>query len=246
VTVPDIDMLARRFHEAYERLAPDYGYETRPESAVPWEDVPEANRRLMIAVCEEVVGPLVALVEKGEARSRLSHVMPNARVAEDEWHRIICEFVDALRDARATLAGEDVPGSDHGVFSPGNEAGIDPAHTDEQTVRDARDALQRLGDNAIFMSEARKWYEAVAALDRLEAERGEAREPLTLRDGLDLADRAESAEAEIVRLRAALEEIVKQIPMAEGRNILVADSYDGTANPVILHIANAALAGEDA
>lgn len=42
--------IARRFHETYERLAPDFGYETRSESAVPWEDVPERNRLLMQAV----------------------------------------------------------------------------------------------------------------------------------------------------------------------------------------------------
>jgi hypothetical protein len=42
--------LARRFHEVYEELAPTFGYETRRESAVAWEDVPQANRHLMIAV----------------------------------------------------------------------------------------------------------------------------------------------------------------------------------------------------
>lgn len=51
---------ARAFHEAYERLAPSFGYETRKESAVPWEDVPANNRDLMTAVCAEVVGALVA------------------------------------------------------------------------------------------------------------------------------------------------------------------------------------------
>lgn len=48
------DAIARRFHEEYERLAPEFGYETRPESAVPWEDVPKANRELMRAVVAEV------------------------------------------------------------------------------------------------------------------------------------------------------------------------------------------------
>lgn len=43
--------LARAFHEVYESLAPAFGYETRNESAVPWEQVPENNRRLMVAVC---------------------------------------------------------------------------------------------------------------------------------------------------------------------------------------------------
>jgi hypothetical protein len=51
----DAETLARRFHETYERLAPSFGYTTRPETAVPWEQIPEQNRRLMIAVCEELL-----------------------------------------------------------------------------------------------------------------------------------------------------------------------------------------------
>jgi hypothetical protein len=49
------EKLARAFHEAYERLAPSFGYETRKESAVPWEDVPADNKALMVAVCSEVL-----------------------------------------------------------------------------------------------------------------------------------------------------------------------------------------------
>ena len=43
------DVLPKRLHNAYEQLAPLHGYVTRPESAVPWEQVPEPNRTLMIA-----------------------------------------------------------------------------------------------------------------------------------------------------------------------------------------------------
>ena len=46
--------VARLFHDAYERLAPSFGYETRKASAVPWSDVPEPNRLLMVAVASEV------------------------------------------------------------------------------------------------------------------------------------------------------------------------------------------------
>jgi hypothetical protein len=49
------ETLARNFHEAYERLAPEFGYETRKDSAVTWELVPERNRQLMIAVCTELL-----------------------------------------------------------------------------------------------------------------------------------------------------------------------------------------------
>lgn len=52
--------VARLFHEAYERLAPSFGYETRKASAVPWESVPEPNRSLMVAVAGEVRAALAA------------------------------------------------------------------------------------------------------------------------------------------------------------------------------------------
>jgi hypothetical protein len=63
--------LARAFHETYERLAPEFGYETRRESAVPWEEVPENNKRLMIAVCEELLNRVLATSPRtSRARSR--------------------------------------------------------------------------------------------------------------------------------------------------------------------------------
>lgn len=49
----DIDV-ACMFHENYERLAPFYQYETREESAVPWDEVPAYNKCLMIATVEAV------------------------------------------------------------------------------------------------------------------------------------------------------------------------------------------------
>jgi hypothetical protein len=54
----DAEAIARTFHEAYERLAPSFDYETREASAVPWEDVPEQNRSLMVAVVGEVLASL--------------------------------------------------------------------------------------------------------------------------------------------------------------------------------------------
>lgn len=50
-----LDGVARAFHEAYERLAPSFGYETRPESAVAWEDVPEQQRSLMRATVKDLL-----------------------------------------------------------------------------------------------------------------------------------------------------------------------------------------------
>lgn len=53
--------LARRFHETYERLAPAHGYETRKESAKPWAEVPEKNKKLMTAVAAEILGEVNAM-----------------------------------------------------------------------------------------------------------------------------------------------------------------------------------------
>lgn len=49
------EQIAQAFHETYERLAPDHGYETREASAKPWDEVPESNRNLMVAVAAELV-----------------------------------------------------------------------------------------------------------------------------------------------------------------------------------------------
>lgn len=50
--------LARRFHESYERLAPEYGY----KGALPWEDMPKRNKALTVAVVTEALGGVVDLL----------------------------------------------------------------------------------------------------------------------------------------------------------------------------------------
>ena len=58
------ELLARTFHESYERLAPSFGYDTRDDSRQPWEQVPESNRKLMVATAEAVITQL-GLVTSG-------------------------------------------------------------------------------------------------------------------------------------------------------------------------------------
>ena len=50
--------LARLFHTTYERLAPEFGYETRTDTKV--FDPLSSNGRLMLAVCSEIYCALVA------------------------------------------------------------------------------------------------------------------------------------------------------------------------------------------
>lgn len=100
--------LAQRFHETYERLAPSFGYETRKESAVPWEDVLEANRRLMTAVVQEVMLPIVALLDVVEAAQRersAEKVLALGEMASAEQIRQASRDLSrAIRDRRAALS----------------------------------------------------------------------------------------------------------------------------------------------
>lgn len=52
------ERVARLFHDTAQRLAPSFGYDTHPESAVPWHEAPENNRLLLIAVAREVLEAL--------------------------------------------------------------------------------------------------------------------------------------------------------------------------------------------
>lgn len=63
------EQLAQQFHEAYERLAPQFSYETRKASAKPWAEVPENNRKLMIAVCGEILSDQPAMVKRATGRT---------------------------------------------------------------------------------------------------------------------------------------------------------------------------------
>lgn len=53
MTNPTAQQLAERFHETYERLAPEFGYETRPDTRT--FDPSTQNGRLMVAVCAELL-----------------------------------------------------------------------------------------------------------------------------------------------------------------------------------------------
>ncbi len=51
----DAEFMAKLFHQIYEELAPKFNYETRKASAKPWFEVPENNKKLMIAVAERIL-----------------------------------------------------------------------------------------------------------------------------------------------------------------------------------------------
>jgi hypothetical protein len=72
-SLPPADVIARRFHETYERLAPDFDYRTREASAKPWADVPEQNKALMIRTALYVRGWLIDAASVPEADGEERH-----------------------------------------------------------------------------------------------------------------------------------------------------------------------------
>lgn len=67
----DALVLAIRFHETYERLAPSFGYETRTDTKV--FDPESKNGKLMVAVCSTLTAENAALreeVKRGEEKLR--------------------------------------------------------------------------------------------------------------------------------------------------------------------------------
>ena len=48
-------VIAQRFHEVYEQLAPSYGWKTQPESRVSWDELPPSQRELMVATVKRVL-----------------------------------------------------------------------------------------------------------------------------------------------------------------------------------------------
>ena len=50
------EALAKQFHDAYEELAPKMNWQTQERSRKPWAEVPEENKKLMVATVKKVFG----------------------------------------------------------------------------------------------------------------------------------------------------------------------------------------------
>ena len=70
-TTPTPEAIAEAFHEIYEDIAPDFGYATRPESRVRWDELAEPHRALMIATIRGVLIERYNLLRIAETASRL-------------------------------------------------------------------------------------------------------------------------------------------------------------------------------
>jgi hypothetical protein len=50
-----VESIARAFHDSYEKQADEHGWKPQDKTRVAWEDLPEQNRSLMIAVVRELL-----------------------------------------------------------------------------------------------------------------------------------------------------------------------------------------------
>lgn len=89
--------LALLFHEAYERLAPEFGYETRTETRS--FDVESPNGKLMVAVCQRI------LLELRTTPENSLHESPTFASKLDQMRLDLCSIVDRMnRDQNTEVA----------------------------------------------------------------------------------------------------------------------------------------------
>lgn len=120
----EADAVARMFHQAYEELAHLHGYETRPDSAVAWELVPERNKALMTATVQRLLdeGVITAEAGVGDVSNTSSEAGGGVRAALEGvgplppgWREVPLaggwEYAGLAAEIRAV--GEPHPGSTH-------------------------------------------------------------------------------------------------------------------------------------
>lgn len=109
------EYLAQLFHEYYEELAPDFDYKTRRASAVPWPDVPEKNRLLMVAVCQRLLDNHVTLLRQ----DAVTALTPS----NDEVWGMLTELQRAIYGGDMDEAKRQVNFL-HSIFQPRGEDGL--------------------------------------------------------------------------------------------------------------------------
>lgn len=106
VTREHAEMVARRFHELYEELAPSHGYETREASRTDWSRVPPANKALMISVAYALLDQGVVIdLDHNECHALVEHLLETGcEIDTSEASPIDDAFKPHLRSAFMKLA----------------------------------------------------------------------------------------------------------------------------------------------
>jgi hypothetical protein len=220
--------IARLFHDTYERLAPEHGYETRKASAVRWEDVPAANKSLMTAVAGHVLAALAG--DSGDLPARMAEAILRARFGDEEPPA--SQRQDAARDAAAAMGVRDdhlVYMTARAVYAEGQLSArrdhetrweLEKARADKAEAgrdryriawRSARERAQCAGETIMRCVHDRDLWKGTAKAAQAEVER--LREQLRLTDidaqnteaeRADAEDERKRLDAEVERLQAEL------------------------------------------
>jgi hypothetical protein len=94
------EYLARKFHEAYEGLAPEFNYETRKKSRVPWDELKGKNKKLMIATAQKLIDDGAVKLLPPEEPVDYSGVTPEMRAQMERTAELINERERELADLK--------------------------------------------------------------------------------------------------------------------------------------------------
>lgn len=72
----DAEKLARLFYGTYERLAPEHGFQGGEEETVPWDELPDDEKALTIAVAEVVLKRIQVTVYARLVEEQIADRMP--------------------------------------------------------------------------------------------------------------------------------------------------------------------------
>lgn len=182
------EKLAEQFHDEYEALAPAYGYETREATRTPWDDLPPELKRLMVAVINTVVEPVLDtaltaleaaeqdLDEETQLRERLAGLLTRTANAlkgsppELMWHDwsdlpVVAGRLVAERDAAIQRA--EVAEHESLIRAQERDANEAVADEAEARVEAAEQEVERLRAGWAPMKVEQLQAELATALDRV-------------------------------------------------------------------------------
>lgn len=118
LTTPD--QLAELFHTTYEQVTPQFGYETRRETAVPWDELPHPHKQMLIAVATQVLGQLVLAAQPDcacQTTEQATHPYGDDAFCMAAQGRLDEQAGDQLRERLRVALGHDELPDDDGLVA---------------------------------------------------------------------------------------------------------------------------------
>ncbi len=147
----DYEVIARRFHEVYEKLAPLYHWETQPRSRVEWADLPAEQRGLMTETVKRVL----------TENTLLNPSVPSAirDTSSSDWHEAMAEVSNLRRDLEAmqnAMMESKVLGVSQAVLDRINAA-LAKTRAPSSSERDIHTLMRLEGGAVIVPRDAWRW-----------------------------------------------------------------------------------------